>query len=481
MFSLAVLRLSTLCVPRRLLTLALALLLTIASYSALAAAQTKLQHAPASCEKFGDAFQSDNDLTAVKSYRAAVRRLVEMDDFRQLDCIADSARTNKVRFSGGKWQLHIFYSGVSEVPGHATEEDWNNLISHLEKWLSANSKSITAPVALAEAYVNFAWHARGDGYSDTVTQSGWKLFGQRIEHAKKILDDASSLAAKCPHWYLAMQSVARAEGWDVGKSTELVNEAIAVAPDYYYYYRSLADYMLPKWGGEEGAAAKFAEQSANRVGGTNGDILYFRIGERLVCPCADEHEFHRLSWPRLQRGYDAIGKAYGSSISDLNVLALMATKNNDSVTADAAFKRIGENYDLDLWVTEDFFHQMQTWASDLAPSEARSRRIEAEAEAEALTPDGAAYQKKVEQALASVVQACEKGADDKSRFAFVLQIGANGFPKDGWVNDITNVSRCVMKSISASSAKKEVLFPMPPHPDYWIKLAFDPVVSVASH
>ena len=290
----AVLRLPTPRVPRRSLTLAV--LLTITSYSALAAAQTKLQDAPASCEQFGDGFKSDIDLIAVNLIAPRYLRLVEMEDFRQLDCIANSARTSKVRFSGGKWQLHILYSGVSEVPGHATEEDWNNLISHLEKWLSANPKSITAPVALAEAYINFAWHARGDGYSDTVTQSGWKLFGQRIEHAKKILDDASSLAAKCPHWYLAMQSVARAEGWDVGKSTELVNEATAVAPDYYYFYRSLAEYMLPKWGGEEGDAAKFAEQSANRLGGTNGDILYFRIGERLVCPCADEHEFNRLSW-----------------------------------------------------------------------------------------------------------------------------------------------------------------------------------------
>lgn len=402
-----------------------------------------------------------------------------MEDFRQLDCIADSARTNKIRFAGGKWQLFSFYRGTSDISGHATEEDWNGRIAHLQKWGSANPKSITAPVALARAYIYFAWHARGDGFSNTVTESGWKLFGQRIEQAKKILEDASSLPAKCPHWYVAMQLVARAEGWDLEKSSELLNEATAMAPDYYYYYPYYAEYILPKWGGEEGDAANFAKQSADRLGGTRGDILYFRIGERIVCAC-NEPEFNRFSWARLQKGYEAIEKEYGSSISDLNTLALMATKNNDSVIADDAFKRIGDNYDIDQWVTEDFFKQMKTWASEWAPVEARTRKIEAEAEANALTPEGSAYQKKAEEALASIVQGCSKEADDKSRFSFMIQIAADGIPKDGVPEDITTVSRCVAKSLYDSSMKKEAIFAKPPHADYWMKLAFNPASSVAT-
>jgi len=465
--------------PKCFLSSVALLILSILSFDHQVAGQTNPQGGGDSCAKFGDSFQNSNDLVATESYRSAVRRMVEVEDFNQLDCIADSARANESRFPGGKWQLYTFYRGVSNVPGHATEEDWNQLIDHLKKWVAAKPKSITAPVALAAAYINFAWHARGDGYSNTVTESGWRLFGQRIEQAKKILEDASSLPGKCPQWYAAMQLVAKAEGWDLAKSTELFNEATALAPDYYYYYRYLAEYMLPKWGGEEGDAANFAEQSANRLGGTKGDILYFRIGEKIVCAC-EEPEFHRLSWSRLQKGYDAIEKEYGSSIYDLNVLALMAAKNGDSVVADAAFKRIGDNYDIDQWVTEDFFKQMKTWASEWAPAEARTRKIEAEAEANALTPDGSAYQKKTEQALASIVQECAKGASDKSRFAFVIQIGADGIPKDGVAEDITAISRCVAKNLYDASMKKEALFAKPPHADYWMKLAFDPGVSVAT-
>lgn len=454
-------------------------LVTILSSSFQLAAQTKSQAAQGGCASFGDDFQGSNDLVALRAYRSSVRRLVELEDFKQLDCIADSIRTNQTRFPGGKWQLYSFYRGASDVPGHATEEDWNNLVGHLQKWTSANPKSITAPVALAEAYVHFAWHARGDGYGDTVTESGWKLFGQRIEKAKAVLDAAPSFPTKCPHWYASMQSVARAQGWDREQSMDLLKQATASSPDYYYYYRSFATYILPKWGGQEGDAATFAQQSADRVGGTKGDILYFRIGEGIVCAC-DEPEFKRLSWARLQKGYEAVEKQYGWSVADLNVLALMATKNGDSVVADTAFKRIGDNYDIEKWITEDFFNQMRTWASQFAPLEARSRKIRAEAEANALSPDGPAYQKKAEQALASVAQACAKGVDDKSKFEFMLQVGEDGIPKDGWAQDPTAVGQCVLKNIYDSSVKKEALFAKPPHADYWMKIAFDPGVSVAA-
>lgn len=100
---------------------------------------------------------------------------------------------------------------------------------------------------------------------------------------------------------------------------------------------------MPQWNGEDGDAAKFAEQSADRVGGDAGDILYFQIGAKIVWAC-NEPEFGRLSRPRLQKGYALLEKQYGVSLANLNRLALMATKSKDSVLADSAFKRIGDSW-----------------------------------------------------------------------------------------------------------------------------------------
>jgi len=62
----------------------------------------------------------------------------------------------------------------------------------------------------------------------------------------------------------------------------------------------------------------------------------------------------------------------------------------------------------------------------------------------------------------------------------MLQIGEDGIPKDGWAQDPTAIGQCVLKSIYDSHVKKEALFRKPPHPDYWIKLTFDPAASVAT-
>jgi hypothetical protein len=40
-----------------------------------------------------------------------------------------------------------------------------------------------------------------------VSNSGWKIFAQRLEKARQILTAAPSLKTKCTDWYIAMQLV----------------------------------------------------------------------------------------------------------------------------------------------------------------------------------------------------------------------------------------------------------------------------------
>jgi hypothetical protein len=52
-------------------------------------------------------------------------------------------------------------------------------------------------VALALAYLDYASDARGTGYANTVSETGWKLFSERTAEARRILKEASKLAGKC--------------------------------------------------------------------------------------------------------------------------------------------------------------------------------------------------------------------------------------------------------------------------------------------
>src|SRR5262249_53560193 len=162
----------------------------------------------------------------------AIDQAFQQEKFKELDCLADHFRANKDRFAGGQWKLRKLYNGVADQTTHATEEDWKLRLKRLQRWTQVNPQSATARIPLAEAYTNYAWAARGDGYTDTVSQSGWDLLGERMKKAREILEQNSNLKTKCPQWYLVMLQVAQGEGWDHRRAAALMQEAAAFEPTY---------------------------------------------------------------------------------------------------------------------------------------------------------------------------------------------------------------------------------------------------------
>ena len=420
-----------------------------------------------------------NDTEALKAFGVQLRQLFSQEEFKQLDCIADAERANKTRLPGGMWKLHEFYWALTGKQGHPTQEDLQNQLKLAEDWVAAQPTSITAPVVLAKSYINYAWDARGTDTGDTVTGSGWKLFGQRLEKAQAVLDAASGLHSRCPEWYLTMQDIALGRGWDLPTSTDLLKQATAFEPAYYYYYRSMAYSLMPQWNGEDGEASKFAEDSANHVGGDAGDILYFQIGEKIVCAC-NQPEFAHLSWPRLQKGYGLLEKKYGVSVANLNKLAVMATKSGDWATADGAFQRIGDDWDKDAWITETFFKQMKGMASQVGEAEARTRAILKEAATNSQSEGGAAYQKRMEQALLPFLRKCVQESTDQTKFEFAIKVGKDGSAQDAFFRQPTPLAQCMSREMYGTHVTKETPFPVPPRPDYWLELYLDPAAANAA-
>jgi hypothetical protein len=450
-------------------------LLAAASTSAqLPARDSSASRLTASCHDTEPTVDGATDVEGLKEYKEAIADLLAEQMFDDLDCLAHVARSEKMRFPGGLWKLHQIYLGLTEIPGHATDQDWTERISLLQRWASAKPSSITAHVALAEAYKNYAWAARGNGTADTVTGSGWNLFSERLDKAQAILDEAGELSEKCPEWYFLRQIIAKEP-----QETSLFNEAIAFEPNYYYYYRIHATKLLPKWYGADGDASAFVTQAADRLGGPKGDILYFQIASNL-CPC-DEPEFHKLSWERIQKGFAETESKYGVSASNLNSFALMAVNSNDYVAADAAFKRIGDQWDEDAWQTHQSFEANRDFAAKIGPMQARSRKEIQEATLNEQSPEGAAYKRQVKAKFILFVEQCAQQTDaDLQKFDYLLLLGKDGIPQNGWSPQPTNIMGCLGKQFMTAQIRKEALFPPPPHDKYWVKFEVDPSVYNAS-
>jgi hypothetical protein len=298
-------------------------------------------------------------------YERHIVALLAGGDYDQLEQESRDDRTGKGRAVGGTWRLFDFYEAATNPATHPreTEADWNAHLEAIKRWNSVRPESATARITLAGSYVNFAWFARGQGYADTVSQDGWDLFAERFELAKATLLEAARLKDKCPYWFELMQMTALAQAWDKPLSKEIFEKATAFEPTYYHFYREYANYLQPKWYGEEGEAEAFAEQISDHVGGDDGDVIYFEISSLLACQCqSTKTSLEGLSWPRIQNGYTVLRHRYGVSNRKLNRFALLAYSSDDKHMAQQAFAEIGEGWDHTVWKNQGTFQDAKTWA-----------------------------------------------------------------------------------------------------------------------
>jgi hypothetical protein len=422
------------------------------------------------------------DIQALHDFMDTAARLLKEEKFEELDCLADHARSGKERLPGGLWKVHLLYLGLRQpVPYsvHATQEDWTGHLQRLQRWVKVRPDSMTARVALALAYLEYASDARGGGYANTVSQSGWKLFEERTAEARRILTEASKLGTKCPEWYVAMQMVSLNQSWPVAEARALFEEANKFEPEYYTYARDLAFYLLPKWSGEPGDTEKFVQEIADRVGGDKGDILYFQVAAAsyVICGCKDNPQ---LSWDRIKRGFEASEKHYGVSMENLNRIAYLASYfgERDPVYAEKIFKRIGDQWDAETWRSHEDFEQIKQWVSLVAPAAAKVREIEDTAEANEKMPEGARYKAVFEKKYRELVQECVRSDGESvtewaGKFKTLTNLGAKGTVEDLRIQSMGPVVTCLGKKLYSFKQENAMPFPPPPQAPYWIELRLD--------
>jgi len=292
--------------------------------------------------------------TSERALRATLVSLWEQGNYAQLDAIADQLRTQRLRFKGGAWRLHLFYDTVSS-PGSASAPDaeWQAHIEKLEHWVESAQTSPTPRAALAQAYLRFAWKARGNGYANTVTPDGWKQFERRVQLARGVLDDAAKLGIHDPGTYRQMQTVALAQKWQRKRFDALTGEALGQEPGYFYFAIAEANYLLPKWYGQPGDTERYAADVADKLAGADGDALYFRIAAAVNC--CKRIQAAEMSWPRIQAGFAQIEQRYGATKRQRNIMAYLALGARDKAAAQALFAQIGNDYDLYVWKTKARF------------------------------------------------------------------------------------------------------------------------------
>lgn len=131
----------------------------------------------------------------------------------------------------------------------ANPESWD-CYQRLEPSLT----NVWTGTALAErvkgqAYLAYAWQARGSGYADTVSKQGWRLFSERLRTAEESLEAAWKLDPNDVRICLTMVRVELGQGKGLARLDTWFQRGMKLDPSNYALCRAKIEYLRPRWYG----------------------------------------------------------------------------------------------------------------------------------------------------------------------------------------------------------------------------------------
>jgi hypothetical protein len=318
------------------------------------------------------ALTSTNDLIATLSEeneailaeRKEALAALAKKDYAGLDAMAAEFRTNATPFASGRTRLSCFYQGLRDVDDESPDNAWEAGIAAINEWVTNRPASITARLALASFWLDYAYKARGTDVADKVTDQGWKLFKERTAKASAVLEAAVKLQEKCPRFWFLAQELALHEGYSIDDYNKIFSTAVRNYPGVSQYYFSKAYYVLPRWYGKEGDWEAFANESADKIGGDEGDILYARIvwNMRQRHVYGNIYQESKASWKRANRGFALLHQRFPDSISLKSEYCLEASLNDDKEVVKKLMLELGYRYVDSIWDFPDRFAATRDWA-----------------------------------------------------------------------------------------------------------------------
>ncbi len=294
-----------------------------------------------------------------------VQKLLYQEKYDELEKMANEFRTTKAQFIGGGWKLAYFYSVIDLSATNKNDVECSEYLHKLAKWMQKYPDSITPKIATSNAWLTYAWRARGNDYANTVTEQGWKLMRERVEKAYELVKDKPlKPSGDCPGRYYILIKIAGVQGWDRQKYEALFREAVSFEPWFHAYYIEKAAYLMPRWGGKEGEWQRFAAEAVKLTPKSEGMGIYTRI-LRIMWEYREFKDFNdtSVSWVKMKQGFLDMERVYPNSLYNLNYFCMFACIAEDKETARNLFNKIGNTPYAEVWKGRANFEKWRKWAS----------------------------------------------------------------------------------------------------------------------
>ena len=274
-------------------------------------------------------------------------------DYAALDNLFDQMALPDERFDDGRSHLMGLSQGLAFAFGaNTTPKDWQQSLDKIREWRQKNPESTAVDIVESQILRNWAWAARGKGYSRTVTPEGWKLFGERMKRAEEVLFRSRERSSNNPLWYSEYLDVARANHWDRKEFRALYETAIARFPDFHYFYFAMLRYLDPDWHGDVEEIDAYIAEAASQTEARQGKIMYARLYWYLADSRNQEFSLFEDSganWADMKTGFEQLIAATPNSTWNLNNFASFACRAGDADTYRKLRKQISERIYNEAW------------------------------------------------------------------------------------------------------------------------------------
>jgi hypothetical protein len=315
-----------------------------------------------------------SDSQQIEAFKANVAKLLQKQEFDELDKMVQECRSGKLRFPDGTWKLTAFYEALVQPAERMKEDDGIKClalpdllkaIGLLQIWRVNAPESITPRIALAHAYVNYAWLARGGRRLSDVPNETWERFKERLGRARQAMVEAEDLQPKDLAFFHAQLRIVIAENKERSYVEEIYEKGVEQDPSYYPFYANKAIYLLPTWSGEPKSWQRFANEAVELTHEKQGYTLYARIAWAVAQYNGlrpDLFSEYQISWPQMKKGFEDIVHAYPDSGLNLNWYCYFACLADDRDTARNLMPRIGNQWERQVWKNRPFFERWKEWA-----------------------------------------------------------------------------------------------------------------------
>jgi hypothetical protein len=218
--------------------------------------------------------------------------------------------------------------------------------------------------------IHWAWDARGGGWANTVTQDGWRLFGQRLNDAATALEKAWELDPSNAEAATNMITVELGQGQGRPRMEKWFKRAINADPDNLTAYNHKLYYLEPKWHGSQEDMLAFGRECL-QDGNWKARVPFILVDAHEALSKynrADPNAYFMQPgvWGDLKSVYDPYLKTYPNSLGDRSRFTLYACRCGQWDEANRQFAQLGDNFDLRVFQNKTNYDQLRKEAASKA-------------------------------------------------------------------------------------------------------------------